>query len=286
MIKTPEFRGAFVQDHGLILPDASVIGAGAKFDAFDVLLGYEATGFLIAAIVSVLEGRHSGLLRKERKPYGLERIAEAAIELKGCRVAVLHAEPLSESASQAIDEVGFVSVPISPADRLGEWPSRPRPPAGPSISSSSQLGVDKYESERGFRLSSGETTSFYHDVFRTLLEPASSLEFARLSGVELESYDSMIGMAKGGIFFSTVLALTAGRRPMVMDHGKADFSPISKEHRLGATLLVDETVGSGDYFRIATRKLEGRATKIDYLVAARFKHRGALDFPVMNGVLL
>jgi orotate phosphoribosyltransferase len=286
MTRIPELRGAFVRDHGLILPDPSVIGAAAKFDAFDVLLGYEATGFLLAAIISVLNGRHSGLLRKERKAYGLERTAEAAIELKGCRVAVLHAEPLSETALQVLNEMDYVPVPIESAERLGEWPSRPRPPAGEAIPGSLDLGVEKFESERGFRLSSGETTSFYFDVFRTLLKPANSLEFARLSGAALGSYDSMIGMAKGGIFYSTVLALAAGRRPMVMDHGKVDFSPISEEHRLGATLLVDETVGSGDYFRIATRKLEGRATKIDYLVAARFKHRGALDFPVMSGVLL
>lgn len=283
MIKLPPIEDAFVNQNGLILFNPDLCTAAEYGRDVDVFLGYEAAGFAAASTLALLSGREAGLLRAERKKYGLERILETRRELRGTKVCIVHAGIISEAAQEAVRNLDCSVLAITPSDSLADWPADLALGVLPEPSRCAPQMLRTYSSEEGFILSSGVRKQDYVDVLSALLDPATALSYAAASGADIALYDSVVGMAKGGIFLAVLLALANAKRPTIMDHAKQDYSLVSGIPPLGRTLLVDETIGSGDYFRIATSKLASLTTSIDYFVAVRFSHRGSYEFPVMAG---
>lgn len=279
-----EAPDAFARISGLILFDASLCAWAPKLQDYELFLGYDAVGFGAASILAILTNRRAGLLRAEAKPYGLQRLIETSGELSNVSVCLVYASDVSAVARQAIVGLDVHELHLGEARERPQWTCKPLNLSQAETKCSSTPLPPTYERENGYVLSSGITRRTYMDVFSTLLDPQVSLAYA--ASAKLESYDSIIGMANGGIFFATTLSLATGKQPIVMDHGKVDRSLIPASLNLGRALLADETVGSGDYFRIATAKLAEATSSIDYLAAVRFRHRGEYEFPIMFGAAL
>lgn len=285
MVINSRINNSYFARDGLILPLPGAIDYIKELEGFDAFIGYESIGFTLASTIALIAEKPMGLLRKTRKTYGMERILEASVDLRGKRVALLHAEPISDEARAEISSYQITNLELFPAHELGDWPAALALNSLPP-SQYEPLPVFRQEREAGFTLSSGVSSPIYYDVFMGLLNPEISKSFLDATGVDLDQFDSIIGIAKGAIPFALTLALLGGKRPIVVDHGKVEKKPINLSIQLGRVLLVDETVGSGESFRFASAKLQGISQSINFMVAAKFQYGPDYEFPVACGVTL
>ena len=246
----------------------------------DSIVGIGPVGYLAASLFACDAQKDCTFVRLNQKLHGTRNIIDGvAIDSHRLEIFTLEADVtyarqiLEQDHEYPIARINIVTLRECQGNFSTYDPPKTRWPSISLPKPAADYVRILSDDSKGFVLSSGRVSCSYYDT----LPAANSFELvANLSQQileELRQYDSIIGMAFGGIFFGVSAALLAKTRPCMMLHSAGSKASIVQSS--GKVMLVDDFVGTGAYFRQSVRSL--RVQSGEFRALTLYKVPGDVD---------